>query len=195
MKNNLQTVRSLLFLQSRQFDDPIIIAALEESQTRVMAMALVHELLYQSEDLKHIEFNHYLGKLLQSLRQTYNPKASMHSTVDEVLLNIDTLIPCGLIINEIITNSMKYAFPDGRAGNIWIKVAGGDAGRIALTIADDGVGIPSEIDPTQTQSLGLQLVNSLTQQLGGTVQFERDAGTKVTVNFQTNPATGAAIFK
>ncbi len=183
VKNNLQTVKSLLYLQSRQFDDPAILVALQDSQDRVRSMALVHELLYQTENLKRISLRHYVAQLTDSLRMAYGTHAQIHINVDEkLLLDVDTAIPCGLIVNELVSNSLKYAFPNGHGGNIWISAAEND-GRITLEAADDGAGIPDDIDPAHSPSLGLKLVHSLAKQLHGTVQFTVAAGTTVTVVF------------
>ncbi len=184
VKNNLQTVKSLLYLQSRQFDDPILLSALEDSQNRVHSMALVHELLYQTENLKRINFQKYISRLTDSLQSAYAARAKLHVQVDDALyFNVDTAIPCGLIVNELVSNSLKYAFPDGDTGNIWITATTDDSGHIVLVIMDDGVGFPADIDPQKSPSLGLRLVQSLTHQLRATVHFSEGNGAKVTITF------------
>ena len=184
VKNNLQTVKSLLYLQSRQFDDPILLSALEDSQNRVHSMALVHELLYQTENLKRINLKKYIARLTDSLQSAYAARAKIHVQVDDALyFNVDTAIPCGLIVNELVSNSLKYAFPDGDTGNIWITAITDDSGHIVLIIMDDGVGFPAGIDPKKSPSLGLRLVQSLTHQLRATVHFSGGNGVKVTITF------------
>ncbi len=190
VKNNLQTVKSLLYLQSRQFDDPILLAALDDSQNRVHSMALVHELLYQTENLKLVDFRKYITTLTNSLQATYATQTQIHIRVAKnVWLNIDTIIPCGLILNELISNSLKHAFPNGKSGNIWVTVTANEAGRITLVTADDGVGLPVGVNPENSPSLGLRLVQSLAHQLRGTVHFARDNGTKVTIIFENDLST------
>ncbi len=184
VKNNLQIVSSLLSLQSSQVVDETIGVLFRDSQDRIRSMALVHEQLYGSEDLARIEFGQYLRDLTSYLIRSYRSKGvNLRVEVDDVHLNIDTAIPCGLIINELASNALKHAFPDGREGEIGISLREDGAGQYMLIVRDDGVGFPMDVDCHHTESLGLQLVNSLVRQIKGTIQLHRDNGTMFEIRF------------
>ena len=189
VKNNLQIISSLLNLQSGQIADPITKDALRESQNRVRTMALIHEKLYQSSDLAQIDFAAYLKSLGTFLAQSYRGSSSkvvMQIDAQDIRLNIDTAIPCGLIVNELVSNSLKYAFPENRAGNIKIEFYQPSNGNFILLVTDDGAGLPDGFEPAQSQSLGLKLVNSLVLQLKGTLMVDTMSGVSYKISFSTS---------
>jgi two-component sensor histidine kinase len=169
VKNNLQVIASLLHLQSDQLKDPEGLTLFEDMQTRIKSMALVHESLYQTGDLARFNFAGYIESLSTHLVRSYRAETShicLHTALDELALDVDTAIPCGMLLNELRTNALKYAFPDGRAGDIHI-VLRAEAGQASLSVRDNGIGLPQSLDFRNTESLGLQLVCLLTEQLGG----------------------------
>jgi PAS domain S-box-containing protein len=180
VKNNLQIIISLLFLQAKQNNDPATTGALMDSQTRVKSMALVHEKLYQSENLGSIDFAGYLHTLVPNLMVAYGAETRrirVSIAAKDLPLSITTAIPLGLIMNELVSNSLKYAFPDGREGELSIEGnAKGDT--MQITVRDNGIGIPGSLDWRYTESLGLHLVQMLTRQLRGTVDLSREGGTE-----------------
>ncbi|TFG36426.1 MAG: PAS domain S-box protein [Candidatus Aminicenantes bacterium] len=195
VKNNMQVISSLLNLQSRGIDDPRLAKMFEESQNRVRAMALIHEILYDSGHLVQIDLQEYVTKLATSLVRMYGNEPGMielRVATGGIALEIDDSVPCGLVINELISNSLKYAFEDGRAGVIKIEAARANDGQIVLVVSDDGVGIPAEVDIRNTGSMGMRLVIGLVEnQLGGHVAFDRSQGTCFTITFTpTRPGPG-----
>ena len=190
VKNNLQVIISLLYLQSIKVSDPYSLALLKESQARIRSIALVHEMLYQREDLAKISFNDYVRQLAADLFITYRASQraiSLTTGTEGVLLGLNTAIPCGIIVTELITNALKYAFPEGWNGEIGISLLPvANSGTLALTVRDNGVGLPKDLDVKRAQTMGLSLVHDLTRQLGGTVVF-RDVdcghGTEVRIAF------------
>lgn len=186
VKNNLQIITSLLNLQSSQIKDPDAIMLFRESQSRVRSMALIHEKLYQSKDLARIDFDGYLRDLMVYLFRSYAANADqirVHVESNNMSLEIDTAIPCGLMISELVTNTLKYAFPAGRRGNLWISIGPEDAGHLALLVKDDGVGFKEGFDWRKSDSLGLQLVSTLTSQLHGTIEVNGVGGTSFKITF------------
>lgn len=185
VKNNLQVVSSLLYMQSEYIQDPQSREMLKESQERVKSMALVHEQLYQSKDLARIDFAEYIRDLATDLFRSYgvNPDAiTLKINVDDVLLGVDTAIPCALIVNELVSNSLKHAFPEGRAGKIRIGFHSDDT-KSTLMVSDNGVGFPEDLDFRSTQSMGLHLVITLTKQLKGAIELDRRRGTTFRIAF------------
>jgi two-component sensor histidine kinase len=183
VKNNLQIVISLLNLQLRYIDDKRIIDALKESQNRIRAMSLVHEKLYRSENISNIGLSEYVRFLAESLFRFYGVKpgtVSLEIDTGDIAVDINTAIPLGLIINELVSNSLKYAFPRGKEGKISILIQKEDD-RIRLIIRDNGIGIPEDMDWKNPPSLGLRLVTSLTEQLNGTIELDRTGGTCFTL--------------
>jgi len=183
VKNNLQIIISLLNLQSRYIKDATTLSAFRESQNRVRAMALVHEKLYQSGDLKNIDFGNYIRFLGTNLFQFFGMSGkgvTLSMDIQEIFLAIDTAIPIGLMINELISNSLKYAFPEGRTGDISLTIHRQDHTLIIL-FRDNGVGIPKEFDWRNAESLGLRLVITLVDQLDGTIELDRNSGTAFTI--------------
>jgi two-component sensor histidine kinase len=179
VKNNLQIIISLLNLQSRYIEDERTAQAIKESQNRIRAMALVHEKLYQSADVAKINLDDYIRNLGNSLVTFYDMEGkgiSITTDIQEIPLTINTAIPVGLIINELVSNSLKHAFPDGRDGEISIAIQRTNH-MLTLLYKDDGVGIPDDLDWRNAKSLGLRLVVSLVEQLQGTVELDRSSGT------------------
>jgi PAS domain S-box-containing protein len=185
VKNNLQVVSSLLGLQSRTIQDPEMRKRFQESQNRIHSMALLHESLYQSENLSQIDFPDYIRQLAAHLFRSYgvNERVRLKTDLDKLDLTLDTAVPCGLIINELLSNSLKYAFPNGRSGVIRIAMREESESRIRLVVADDGIGLASDLDWTTTPTLGLRLVRTLGQQLGATVEVNSRNGTEVQLAF------------
>lgn len=174
VKNNLQIISSLLRLQSRQIQDPQVLELFKDSQNRVQAMALIHELLYKSPNLAQIEFQHYIQNLVGNLCRSYDAYTqgiTVRINVEQVYLTIDTAIPCGLIINELVSNSLKHAFPQHQGGEICISFRASNKGQFILSVSDNGVGMGSDFDFRNTRSLGLQLVCRLTKQLEGSIEL------------------------
>ena len=183
VKNNLQIIISLLNLQSRYIEDEKTSQAIKESQNRIRAMALVHEKLYLSADIAKIDLDNYIRFLGKSLFQFYDMKGTgviLTTDIPDIPLDINTAIPVGLIINELVSNSLKHAFPDGRKGEISIAINREDH-TLTLIYKDDGVGIPHDLDWRNAKSLGLRLVISLVEQLQGTVELDRTGGTVFTI--------------
>jgi two-component sensor histidine kinase len=175
VKNNMQVIHSLLNLQAKTLTDRQVRVMLEESRDRVYSMALVHEKLYRSEDLAHIEFKDYLQNLLQSIASTYKRHDIVFSVdMENVALDVNIGIPCGLIVNELVSNCLKYAFPDGRKGTITVGITRNSEGNYVLTVADNGIGFPADVDFRKTSSLGLQLVNVLAEQIHGTIELSNE---------------------
>ena len=185
VKNNLQIISSLLNLQSRAIEDTHALEMLADSQNRVKSMALIHEKLYQSEDLARVDFADYIQTLASSLFQSYqmSTKIRLRVEVQDVMLGIDQAIPCGLIVNELVSNALKHGFVDGDDGTVAVRFESVEGGRVALHVEDDGVGIAESIDVQTTESLGLNLVSILVSQLNGDITLENTAGTHVTVQF------------
>jgi PAS domain S-box-containing protein len=180
VKNNLQIISSMLNMQIRKIDDPKTIAVLRDGQTRVLSMALVHEHLYKGKDFSRIDLKNYLNALGTNLFQSYgttNERVRFDLNVPDTYIDINTAIPLGLIINELITNSLKYAFKEEKDGKLTIS-ATEDPQALTVIVADDGVGIPDGITLENQTSLGFQIVNTLTGQLHGTVSIDRTEGTK-----------------
>ncbi|HEY6167326.1 MAG TPA: histidine kinase dimerization/phosphoacceptor domain -containing protein [Verrucomicrobiae bacterium] len=191
VKNNLQIVSSMLNLQTARVGDPAVKAILKENQNRVRSMALVHEQLYRAASLAEIDPNDYFPQLARQVISSFGEVAvsiNLHTAIERVPLNPDEAIACGLIINELISNALKYAFPDRHGGDLSITLNHLD-GRVKLRVADNGVGLPAGLDPQRADTLGLQIVAALTDQLRGSVQFASDGGAVVTVEFPHAPET------
>ncbi|MDO8841794.1 sensor histidine kinase, partial [Methanocalculus sp.] len=185
VKNNLQIITSILNLQIRKVDDPRIIEILKDIQTRVMSMALVHEHLYRGKDFSHIDLKNYLVALGNGIFQMYEAADKgirFDLDIRDIYVDISTAIPLGLISNELITNSLKHAFKDQKDGRLSIT-ATEDPDTLTFIVADNGVGIPEDITLENQTSMGLRLVNTLTDQLDGTVAIDRNEGTKFTFTF------------
>ncbi len=190
VKNNLQIIASLLYLQSINITDNFTLDILRESRSRVKSMALIHEKLYRSEDLALIPFGTYLESLIDNLKEAYGVNDSTVSigitiTPPDLSLNIETGIPCGLIINELISNSLKHAFKDGRKGVITIAMTQSGPHEYTMIISDNGGGFPEDIDFRKTASLGLQLVNNLVLQLEGDISLDCSSGSTFTMHLKS----------
>ncbi|GAB1544845.1 hypothetical protein NUACC21_75210 [Scytonema sp. NUACC21] len=185
VKNNLQVICSLLQLQSRYTEDPQTLNILKESQNRVKSMALIHEKLYQSEDLSRIDFSDYIHNLAKNLLYSYTVNLNeirLKLDIADVTLNLETAIPCGLFINELVSNALKHAFPQGQQGKICIKLHQVNE-QFLLTVSDDGIGLPEHITLSNTTSLGLRLVKIWSNQLQGSLELDRSYGTTFKLKF------------
>lgn len=185
VKNNLQIISRLLSLQSDSVSNENDFDLFMESQNRIKSMALIHENLYQAENLSHINFKDYLNYLSKQLLMSYslNKRVSLKMDCDDIYLGIETAVPCGLLVNELITNSMKHAFPDGRSGNVYISLKQVN-NQYELIIRDDGIGIPPNLDFENSTSLGIQIVHSLVNQIDGELEINNDHGAEFKVKFQ-----------
>ena len=148
-------------------------------------MALIHEKLYQSPDLSRVEFASYVRDLLSLLLRSYaaRPRIELDTTIENATLSIELAVPLGLILNELISNCLKHAFPGGRAGRITVELRPFDATSLKLKVADDGVGFPAQVDFRTAETLGMQLVRTLTEQIGGGLELRRGAGTEFAITF------------
>ncbi len=185
VKNNLQIISSILNLQSSGINDPKILEILTNSQHRIRSMSLIHELLYQTKDFSTISFAEYIQSIATNLFHGYNQNSNIKLDLDlsEINLNLDLAIPCGLIVNELITNALKYAFNKDQKGEVLIKLCRENQ-KVFLTIKDDGKGFPSNLDYRNTSSLGMQLVVSLVGQLDGNIVMDIENGTTFRITFE-----------
>lgn len=188
VKNNLQLVSSLLQLQSGKFEDPEVLKALEEGQGRVQSMAMIHQMLYENEDLTSIDLDVYFDNLLTSIRSSFGELSAdikIHHAKSGLHVEPDTVVPLGLICNELFYNCFKYAFTGKEAGNIFISLEQEREDSYRLTIKDDGNGLPKDFDQRSKKSLGVRLVNMLSRQLDGKVEYDgAQGGTLVQVYFR-----------
>ncbi len=186
VKNNLLVVSSLLEFQTAYIQEPEIIRIFENSQNRIHSMALIHEQLYNSHDLKTIDFSQYIETLVEKLSETYNidqTNITFSLDIQPVLINIETAHPCGLIVNELIANALEHGFPNNQKGHIVVSLHTVINRLIVLKIQDNGIGFPIDLDFQNTESLGLQLVSTLTKQLEGEITLDRTEGTCFTITF------------
>nr|WP_319373364.1 PAS domain S-box protein [uncultured Methanobacterium sp.] len=186
VNNNMQIISSLLNLQKEYVREDETRDVLQDSQSRVKSMAMVHEKLYLSGDLSHINFKQYTEKLVSDIFYTYESQIGRIRPIfnlEHVELNMETAIPLGLIINELVANSLKFAFPNNEKGSITVdmKIKNDE---YTLIVADDGIGFPADIDFKKTNSLGLQLVNNLVNQLDGEITMDRSHGTAYKITFK-----------
>jgi two-component sensor histidine kinase len=186
VKNNLQIISSLLNLQAGHVTDEGLLATFRESQNRIKAMSLVHESLYKSDDLSRINFAEYIRTLVRRSFYTYGVSAgniSLEENIAEVYLDIDTSITVALIINELVSNTVKHAFPGGKTGKLKIDFGIENGGMYLLKVSDNGVGLPKGFDPEEEESLGIGLVNALVKQLGADINIVGRKGTTVIISF------------
>lgn len=186
VKNNMQVISSILNLQSSYLKDDAAVEMMKESQNRIKSMAFIHESLYQGKTLSHVKFSEYVRNLVSNLFHTYGINKSglkLKFDLDEVFLNLDTSIPCGLIINELISNALKYAFTGRDSGTLSVMLKKIGNGKLKLVISDDGKGFPKNIDWKNTESLGLQLVVTLAGQIRGDIEMQNENGTVFTIVF------------
>ncbi len=188
VKNNMQVISSMMGLQSGVVEDKKYARMFEDSQNRIKAMALIHEKLYGSGDLTNIDVGDYIKSLAEDLLRSCGVdanKIALKTDIQDVFLRVDTAINCGLIINDLVSNSLKHAFPEGKSGEI--KIAFGRSGkkRFELVVSDNGVGMPEDLDFRNTESLGLQLVTTLAEyQLKGKIELNRNGGTEFQIKFK-----------
>jgi PAS domain S-box-containing protein len=197
VKNNLQVISGLLDLQAHHISDPASREIYKESQNRVITMALIHEELYQSVNLSQVDFADYIRNLCENLMVSYGAdldRIKLEIKTEKTEMVADTAIPCGLIINELITNSLKHAFPGERSGTISLSFKQVRGKDYVLTISDDGIGIPKEVDIYSTSTLGMQLVTILVGQLGGTLKMKREHGTTFTFRFREYHEAGSVLY-
>lgn len=186
VKNNLQVINSILNLQSSYITDEKTMQIMIESQNRIRSMSYIHESLYQTKDFSSISFDNYISNLVQNLVQSYQiyaEKTKLTLEVDKVELALDQAIPCGLILNELITNSLKYAYPKDQSGEIKIVVKEAE-GKVNITVQDFGVGLPKDFNIQESDSLGLSLVDTLIDQIDGELILKRESGTEFLIIFE-----------
>jgi two-component sensor histidine kinase len=187
VKNNMQVISSILNLQSSYIEDETALSILRESQDRIKSMSFVHESLYQSNTLSEVNFSEYIENISRNLFHSYGrPEGgiSLDFELEEIYLNLDTSIPCGLIINEVVSNSLKYAFEGREIGRILIEFGRLPDGRLKLIVGDNGIGLPDNFDVENAESLGLQLVTTLITQIGGELDIQVKDGTKFNIAFK-----------
>lgn len=194
VKNNLQVIASLFSLQARYLPDARSREIFEESRNRVFSIALAHEKLYRSKDLGRIDFSEYARNLVSHLHSNLGPSSAINVVTDinEVTLPVETAIPCGLVINELVTNAFKHAFPQGRQGSIRVVLREVDPARWLVAVEDDGIGLPAQISLGKTDSLGLDLVSILAAQIGADVEVSRVGGTSFRLTFGAKRRADAA---
>jgi PAS domain S-box-containing protein len=191
VKNNLQVVASLLSLQARRVRNPVVLGALRDTQDRIRSMALLHETLYRKGEAAQVDCAAYLGRLCTHLSQAFSlptDRVRLEPSLATVALGIDEAIPCGLIVNELVSNALKHAFPGERHGRVGVRLEIQPGERLALTVADDGVGLPAGFDLGSTSTLGLELVRGLTRQVGGSIEVLSPPGTTVRIVFPFRPS-------
>ncbi len=189
VKNNLQVISSMLSLQAGTETDDRSLKALEESQRRVKVMARIHENLHQSDDLTSVDARDYLNIVVEDTIASGGHDAQRMSSrldVDDIVIDVDQAIACGQIVSELLSNSLKHTFPNGQSGNIEVSLHRRDGGRMELTVADDGKGLPENFDLRRVETLGIRLVHALTMQLSGVVDVDGSAGTRVQITFPEN---------
>jgi two-component sensor histidine kinase len=190
VKNNMQIISSLLNLQLRYIRNNETKELFRESQKRIKSMALIHEMLYRSQNLARIDFGKYTRTLSAEILQTCSSdhnRLKVVTNINKIEFDIKTAIPCGLIIHELISNSLKHGFPEGRAGTIRIDLDRNSKGALTLIVSDDGIGFPMGLDLDRTGSLGLSLVMILTKQLRGSIERLETAGTAFRITFSDKP--------
>ncbi len=186
VKNNMQIISSILNLQSFTVKDPNLQSILKQNQSRIKSMAMIHEKLYQSKNLVEIDFSEYLRSLTTDVFYHYSDKTKIEVDLDldeNIKLNIETSIPCGLIYTELLTNTIQHAFPGFKEGKISVQLKRIDD-HIMLRVSDNGIGLPKNVNFRETSSLGLQLINSLVKQIEGTIELDQISGTSFTIQFQ-----------
>jgi PAS domain S-box-containing protein len=193
IKNNLQVISSLLDLQAEKFQDKEVLEAFRESQNRVVSMALIHEELYKGEGTDTLDFSTYISELAENLFQTYSLKSkNIHLKMDleeNAFFDMDVAVPLGIIVNELVSNSLKHAFTEDREGEIRIKLCREEysdetnKSLFSLTISDNGKGIPENLELGNLESLGLQLVSTLVDQMDGEIELKRAHGTEFRITF------------
>jgi two-component sensor histidine kinase len=185
VKNNLQIISSLISMQMRDLADASARDALEECRTRVLAIALVHEQLGQSTSHAHVPLSVYIAELANNIVRAVarsTSQVTLDLAIEPISLAVEKAIPCGLLLNELITNAVKHAFPDGRAGVIRVELYSRE-GRVHLVFSDDGVGVPVDLGAERPPSLGARLIRTLAEQLEATIEITQERGTRVQLAF------------
>ena len=187
VKNNLQVIASLIDLQARAFGEGEIRDLFVESSNRVRSMGLIHEMMYQFQQLTQVDLRSYIEALANELMEAYRiepGRIGLQVDAEEVVLNVEVGIPCGLILNELISNALKHGYPEGRTGTIRVYAHSEAPGQIVVGVRDDGVGLPGDVNPERASSLGLTLVRQLTRQLRGKMVLTRSEGTDIQIAFE-----------
>ncbi|HET6992470.1 MAG TPA: sensor histidine kinase, partial [Bacteroidia bacterium] len=186
VKNNLQVISSLLNLQAEGISDKKVLSLFEDCRHRVNSMALIHEKMYQSKNLVNIDIRNYIDELIRSLIDAYdtNKTIHLHADIEEHPFRIDTIVPLGLILNEIISNSLKYAFNEKSEGDLFVSLKKISDNKYLLEVSDNGKGIPEAINFETAESLGMQLILMLSGQINGKVSMDHKNGTKYKIEFE-----------
>lgn len=188
VKNNLQVVSSLLSIQSRHVSDRQVIEAIKEGQNRVKTMGLIHQNLYQDNDLRGVNMKNYVQKLTKNLFSSYNiepDKIQLKTDISSSNLDVDTVVPLGLIINELVTNSLKYAFTEKNSGEIFVKLHENNE-KLMLEVSDNGKGLPEGFDIQKLNSMGFQLVQNFVRKLSAELTIQSENGTKISISIPKN---------
>ena len=186
VKNNMQIISSLLRLQSRMVKDKDALEMFKAGQSRIHSMVLVHESLYKSKNLSRVDFSGYVSRMTTHLFSMYSPRVtqiSLNLDVKEIFLDINRAIPCGQIINDLVSNCLKHAFEKRKSGEISVMMKIDKQNRVTLAVSDDGIGFPDGLDFRKTETLGMQLITDLVSQLNGTISLDRNGGTTFKINF------------
>ena len=187
VKNNLQIISSLLNIQSENINDPMVLSSIREGQSRVQAMSLIHQNLYQSEHLSNVDIENYLKELIVYLSEMFakeGKEISVEVDANNINFDIDTAIPLGLIVNELVSNAYKYAFEQQASGKIKIGIKALNETDYELKVDDDGKGLPDDFNPSKSKSLGLKLVSILSRQLRGKFSSSSSKGANFVVLFK-----------
>ena len=198
VKNNMQVMSSLLSLQSRAASNLETKRMLEDNQNRIQSMALLHEILYQSSDLAIVDFSKYLLRMVDHLFRSYgvdSQRIRLEADLDPIGLELDDALPSGLLISEVISNSLKHAFPDGREGQVRILLRRPCASTVRLALSDNGIGLPEHLNWTTSRSLGLRLVRALADQLRASLNIRSEGGTEIDVVFSVKRERDAAELR
>jgi len=185
VKNNLQVITSLLGLQARTIKDPATRKKFEESRYRIQAMAILHEILYESSSIAEIDFGDYIRRMVEHLVRSYGAASRIRTEVllEPLHCHRDVALPCGLIVNELLSNAFKYAFPGGKTGGIRVVLRRGAQGKVHLLVRDNGVGLPPGLDWKTSPTLGLRLVRTLARQIDADVKIRGREGTLFSITF------------
>ncbi|MFC1769540.1 sensor histidine kinase [Nitrospirota bacterium] len=185
VSNNLSIIQTLMTLESSKSNNTTIKNIFNENASRVLTMSRIHEMLYESSDLSSIDFADYLRSLVNNIYDNYciNKHITIKVDIQKVSINVKTIIPCGLIVNELMTNAFKYAFPEGQKGEVFVGVQSNEDNLISLVVRDNGVGLPENFDLEKTESLGLTIVNSLVGQINGNLEIVNKNGAEFNITF------------
>jgi two-component sensor histidine kinase len=186
VKNNLQIINSILNLQSSYLTDPKILEIITESQNRIRSMSYIHESLYQTKNFSSINFKDYIDNLITNLVYSYRVGSNViiNKDIQDIDLPLDYAIPCGLILNELVTNALKYAYPNNKKGMVNISILKNNENLIEMYIADNGIGLPKDFSIESTETLGLSLVHTLVDQIDGKLSVKNEVGTKFLIIFE-----------